>query len=614
MYNKVKRKVIMTKKILRYILISLALIILSGCGNGSGEGDGEASNPRLYAMEQDRERFELEDFNKERKIIRSKYLYQDSLEGQVIDFGLIEFLGDMNPFISQNPSSIKVNSMLYRPLFYINEDNSLEMDLADNVEYSENQDSFTIRLKEGILWHDDEPMTSEDLKYTYDYLSQDQETVYGDYLLIDGEPVETRVLDDLTVELSLPRRSNSFLYKLSKVKIMPKHIFEGRERESFDANEGDRLIGNSPYAYVDYIIHEYFNTEVIQLKYKEGSIYQEPEIKNIDLRVSSQGYTNRYDLLDYHMQVGYLLPNEYGVFEDELYQRHVFDQGYDVSMVFKVNRDYVSTKELRHAIKTLSPGGTGYFASRQFAYPADSLFSIFTDFYKPVENFVEGDRTEASRLLRHYQIENKSEPLSFGFLMEEGEYQERFAIDFEEFFRSNSVDFETYPLFEEEYEEWMGDPNQDAFDFALSKYNTRANPDDYRQFFEKNSIYNYSGYTNPELIDLFAKADSENDPQLAGQIYGEIQDLLMDELPISPIVNVKTLFVTDDRLGTEDAVPDPYSFFRYPERLSLIEPEPISEDQLEIYEFERDELSTENSYDRITILHEMHNAGKVRED
>lgn len=41
------------------------------------------------------------------------------------------------------------------------------------------------------------------------------------------KPVKVEKIDDLTVKITLPTASESFLYGISKISPIPKHVFEG---------------------------------------------------------------------------------------------------------------------------------------------------------------------------------------------------------------------------------------------------------------------------------------------------------------------------------------------------------------------------------------------------
>ncbi|MDO5718666.1 MAG: ABC transporter substrate-binding protein [Tissierellia bacterium] len=586
-------------KFKRFLTLIMAIVILAGCN---------ADKSGLSSEDTDREtkikNFEKRDFNLERHKFKREYVFHKELP-EYLTFGLIGEIGELNPFLAKEDSSKKILSMLYKPLFYLeykDYEKEVKPVIIEDIKISDDGLKYEMRLKKGIKWHDGKDMTADDMIYTYDYLVKNKDTVYRDYMYIDDEAVKIKEKDKYTVELTLNRYSDSFLDKLSEIKIMPKHIYDGREEEKIRAEDSDMLIGNSAYAFSKYDIDEKYNTEYMDFEYKSGSIYDKPQFEMIRLRKSANEYTNRYDLLDYNFQAGYVLPNDTEVFANELFDNIIFDDGYDIAMVYKVNRENVKDKENRQNLsKLFSPSSvTGHFGMSNYVKAADSIFSFNTFHYSPQNEFFDGYRGIASDQLVRFQAENKKDKFKFGFKMEEGEYQEKIAIMLQELMRTINLNFELAPLFEDEYIEAISNPNTDLFDFCLVKYDSIKSPDEYKKFFEKNSEFNFSGYENQNLNRLWREADSEKDYIKAQIIYDEIQSILYDEIPMYPIVNVKTSFIFDDRFVIEDAIPDARGFFIAPEKLRMNDIE-IDETRIDDYDFEKEELENNPRYDNLNI-------------
>lgn len=596
------------KKYLYKFLIVILMLSFVGCAGRDTTRTAEEIGNELK-----QEKIEKTDFAIGRRIFQREYTYHRELPEE-LTFGMIGFIGNMNPFYSDNPTSGKIFSMLYRPLFDIKTEDykdKIENVLAEDVKFDNKK--VTIKLKKGIKWHDGVEMTADDIIYTYKYLIDNRDTVYNDYMYLDGNPILINKIDQYTVELKLDRYSGSILQKLSEIKILPKHIYEGKEKEEFSPNEPEMLIGNSAYAFSKYSIDEKYNTEVIELVYFENSIYEKPQFEKILLRSSANFYTNRYDLLDYNMQVGYILPNDTLSFKNELYKNEIFEEGYDIAMVFKTERKHVNTPELRHLVADmLTPNSlTGYFGMTNYTKAADSIFGITTKYSSPQNAYFNAQTGETANQLRRYQVENGGEVLHFGFKMEEGEFQERIAITLQELFRTQELNFKIAPLFEEEYFEGLVDANTDLFDYALYKYKSMKSPDAYRKFFKEDGSHNYSGYYNQDIIKLLDEADSKEDYIEAQIAYNKVQKLLYEELPMYPIANVKTSFIYDDRMDVSEAIPNADSYFRYPEKIKMAEKE-VDESLAEKYELKPEQVELKPQYDNVNILAKKYNEGKIK--
>lgn len=600
----------MKNHLYKFLVILLALSIFVGCSRGIKSGSSEEIGNELK-----KEKIEEMDFNRGRAKFLKEYNYRKELPEE-LTFGMIGFVGNMNPYYTTSPASKKINAMLYKPLFYLTQEGFEDIVnnvLANDVKYDTKSKKITIKLKNGIKWHDGKDMTADDIIYTYNYLVEDVKTNYADYMYLDGSPIKFKKIDKLTVELSLDRYSGSILQKLSEITILPKHVFEGKEKEEYTPNESEFLIGNSAYSFSKYRIDETYNTEVIDLEYFDKSIYQKPQYEKISLRSSANLYTNRYDLLDYNFNAGFILPNDSPAFNLELYENVIFDQGYDIAMIFKLNNSHVSTSELRHYIADmLTPNSlTGYFGMSNYTKASDSIFGITTKHYSAQNAYFNANLGTVAEALRRYQVENGGAVLKFGFKMEEGEFQERIAITSQELYRTQDLNLNISPLFEEEYLEGLNNLNTDLFDFALIKYDSIKTPDAYRKFYKKDGIMNYTGFDNDEIIKMFNEADSKEDYLEAQIAYDNIQKALYKELPINPLVNVKTSFIFDDRIDASEAIPNADSYFVYPEKLKMSSRE-VDESLIEKYKIKSDQLELKPKYDNVNILAKIHNEGKVK--
>lgn len=95
------------------------------------------------------------------------------------------------------------------------------------VETFESVDETTIdmTLREGQQWHDGEDLTAEDLKFTFDFLTEYSFPKYDPYTSsIESAEIQT----DRTVRVTLESPSVAFLTSaMTFVNILPKHVWEG---------------------------------------------------------------------------------------------------------------------------------------------------------------------------------------------------------------------------------------------------------------------------------------------------------------------------------------------------------------------------------------------------
>lgn len=102
---------------------------------------------------------------------------------------------------------------------------------------------WTLTVREDMTWHDGEPVTAEDIRFTLEYLDAQLGGGYADaYAAI-------RVTGERTIELELDAPNPRLLASLTTLRILPKHIYDGVADYTTVENERAN-IGCGPYRYV----------------------------------------------------------------------------------------------------------------------------------------------------------------------------------------------------------------------------------------------------------------------------------------------------------------------------------------------------------------------------
>jgi peptide/nickel transport system substrate-binding protein len=164
---------------------------------------------------------------------------------------------NFNPMM--NVASLRTNSakFVYEALFYNNLNTGEEYPwLAESYTVDDDYMGMTINLREGVEWADGEPFTCADVEYSMETL-RDTDTAGGQhgYFLKWLEDVEC--IDDFTAKVTLTGPNPRFYQHImvgweNHFVIVPKHIFEGKDIETFtnlDLGQG-WPIGSGPYKVV----------------------------------------------------------------------------------------------------------------------------------------------------------------------------------------------------------------------------------------------------------------------------------------------------------------------------------------------------------------------------
>jgi peptide/nickel transport system substrate-binding protein len=153
----------------------------------------------------------------------------------------------MNPLTSWSSEAYEVLSLVYDNLLGYDENLETENQLAESFEYSDDGLSITFNLRPDVAWHDGEPFTSADVKFTYDLIKDANVGAYAQWLTgMTG--VETP--DDQTVVVSFdaPQAFNPGL----AIPIVPEHIWSTIPAEELKKYPNDEPVGTGPYRFVEW--------------------------------------------------------------------------------------------------------------------------------------------------------------------------------------------------------------------------------------------------------------------------------------------------------------------------------------------------------------------------
>ena len=163
-------------------------------------------------------------------------------EGTTFTMAITEEIDTLNPLSAWMQVSYEALLLIYDPLVRYDVNLDPVPCLAESWEISEDQLSWTFHLKEGVNWHDGEPLTAEDVKFTYELYQELDSYMYGGYLTgissIDCP-------DDYTVVITTENPKANMLMNTSP--IIPMHIWADVEDQYNWENA--EPIGTGPYMY-----------------------------------------------------------------------------------------------------------------------------------------------------------------------------------------------------------------------------------------------------------------------------------------------------------------------------------------------------------------------------
>lgn len=151
-------------------------------------------------------------------------------------------------------------------MFYAEPDGTKGMEyvLAENVECNADMTEFTITLREGLKWHDGEPLTAHDVVYSATDLWYDDGFLYSMYYGREAQPGVWTEVDERTINVKYEEPYADFLdgYLDKALVVAPAHIYEGLEGDELNTYSAEGMpVGSGPFKMVSYNEGEFIQFE-----------------------------------------------------------------------------------------------------------------------------------------------------------------------------------------------------------------------------------------------------------------------------------------------------------------------------------------------------------------
>jgi len=153
----------------------------------------------------------------------------------------------INPVLSQtNDTDRDLAELMFSGLLKYGGQGNLIPDLAESYEIGDEGKTYNIYLKKNIFWHDQQPLTADDVIFT---LTVIQNPEYKSPLRIRWQGVEIEKIDDLAIRFKLKNAYAPFLHNLT-TGIIPKHLWAGVPAADFPLAEYNlKPIGSGSYQF-----------------------------------------------------------------------------------------------------------------------------------------------------------------------------------------------------------------------------------------------------------------------------------------------------------------------------------------------------------------------------
>jgi len=224
-----------------------------------------------------------------------------------VDNTLVYASGDytrINPAMDEHG---EINLLLFDGLTAHDGDNRVVPALAESWEYDADACTYTFHLRGGVEWHDGEPFTADDVKFTIEAI---MDPANGSENAPNYEDVtDITVVDNTTITFTLTAPSVAFLDYMA-MPILPRHLLEGEDWQTSDFFRAP--VGTGPYKLTDWR-----PGEAITLTRNETYFKGAPNIETILFKIVTDDNAKALQLRSGELDLALLTPKDARTFDGD---------------------------------------------------------------------------------------------------------------------------------------------------------------------------------------------------------------------------------------------------------------------------------------------------------
>jgi peptide/nickel transport system substrate-binding protein len=181
----------------------------------------------------------------------------------------------LNPGLGVLTEAYTLYELVYDSMYQLELDGSYSLELAESVDVSEDGTVWTFTLRDGITFHDGEPLTAEDVAFSYNLYAAQEDfpflPVYTDYFESVEAPDEKTVV--ITLSEAIPNMESQLIF----LYVLPEHIWSQVENPAEFENLD--MIGSGPFKLREYRQNEFVVLDAVKDHYLyspkiDGAVFQ----------------------------------------------------------------------------------------------------------------------------------------------------------------------------------------------------------------------------------------------------------------------------------------------------------------------------------------------------
>ncbi len=164
----------------------------------------------------------------------------------------------INPLYISGGVDSWVFELVYDRLVRVGSDGLPKAWAAESYEWKDDK-TIAVTLREGMKWHDGEPVTPEDVKFSFETAVSGEAPMYAPF----ATNIENIAIDGSTITFTLKQPAASFVTSsLAKINLIPKHVWEPiiadlkTKEENAESYQEEMPIGSGPFRFERWLTNE----------------------------------------------------------------------------------------------------------------------------------------------------------------------------------------------------------------------------------------------------------------------------------------------------------------------------------------------------------------------
>ena len=225
-----------------------------------------------------------------------------SHEGSTLVYGSNDYTR-INPAMDEHG---EINILIFNGLTAHDGENEVIPALAKSWDFDEETYTYTFHLEENVKWHDGEPFTAEDVKFTIEAIMNPENGSENSPNYEDVE--EINVLDAYTISFQLAAPNVAFLDYMTMA-VLPRHLLLGEDMQEADFFRNP--VGTGPYKLESWDVGQ-----AITLVKNEDYFQGEPGIDRIIFKIVPDDNAKAMQMEAGELDLALLTPKDAQTFAD----------------------------------------------------------------------------------------------------------------------------------------------------------------------------------------------------------------------------------------------------------------------------------------------------------